>query len=127
MILSLENLSKSYASQNEAALQDINLRVDQGKILGIIGKSGAGKSTLLRCLNGLEKPDSGRILFKGNDLNLMESAKLRAIRSQMGVVSQSFNLLSRRTVYENVALPLEFMNVSEAEAQKKVLKIIEIY
>ena len=126
MILSLENLSKSYASQNEAALQDINLKVDQGKILGIIGKSGAGKSTLLRCLNGLEKPDSGRILFKGNDLNLMESTKLRAVRSQMGVVSQSFNLLSRRTVYENVALPLEFMNVSEAETENKVLKIIEI-
>lgn len=125
--LVVQNISKSF-SQNgpEKVLDDVSFTVHPGKILGIIGKSGAGKSTLLRCLNGLEKPDTGKILFHGQSLTDLSTIKLREVRRKIGVVFQSFNLLSSRTVFENVALPLELLKLSNAERQKKVENILSV-
>ncbi|MBY0463210.1 MAG: ATP-binding cassette domain-containing protein, partial [Alphaproteobacteria bacterium] len=125
--LAIQNISKSF-SQNgpEKVLNDISFEISKGKILGIIGKSGAGKSTLLRCLNGLEKPDTGKILFQGQNLTDLSSQKIRDVRRKIGVVFQSFNLLSTRTVFENVALPLELLKLSDTERQKKVENILTL-
>jgi len=123
--LVVDRISKSFLKANqEKVLGDISFEVEPSKILGIIGKSGAGKSTLLRCLNGLEKPDSGRILFQDQDLTKLSEKKFRALRQKIGVVFQSFNLLSGRTVFDNVALPLEFLKCPVAERQKKVDQIL---
>ncbi|MCX7337731.1 MAG: ATP-binding cassette domain-containing protein, partial [Alphaproteobacteria bacterium] len=103
----------------------MSLTVESGTILGIIGKSGAGKSTLLRCLNGLETPDDGHIFFWGNDLTQMTDDALCQVRQKIGFIFQSFNLLSRRTVFENVALPLELLGLDAAEYQQRITKTLD--
>ena len=123
--LIVDSVTKSFLKTNqEKVLDDISFEVGPSKILGIIGKSGAGKSTLLRCLNGLEKPDSGHILFQGQDLTQLSEKNFRNLRQKIGVVFQSFNLLSSRTVFDNVALPLELLKHSIAERQKRVDQIL---
>eukprot|EP01039_Chlorochromonas_danica_P017786 gene17786-21256_t len=125
--LVVQNIVKSFPKTGpEKVLNSISFEVSQGKILGIIGKSGAGKSTLLRCLNGLEKPDTGKILFQDQDLTDLSSQKLREVRQKIGVVFQSFNLLSTRTVFENVSFPLEILKLSDTERQKKVENILNL-
>ncbi len=125
--LVVQNIVKSFPKTGpEKVLNSISFEVSQGKILGIIGKSGAGKSTLLRCLNGLEKPDTGKILFQDQDLTDLSSQKLREVRQKIGVVFQSFNLLSTRTVFENVSFPLELLKLSDTERQKKVENILNL-
>ncbi|MCX7338455.1 MAG: ATP-binding cassette domain-containing protein, partial [Alphaproteobacteria bacterium] len=100
-----------------SVLKDISLTVESGTILGIIGKSGAGKSTLLRCLNGLETPDDGHIFFCVNVLTQMTDDALCQVRQKIGFIFQSFNLLSRRTVFENVALPLELLGLDHQNSR----------
>lgn len=92
-------------------LKGASLKVPQGKIMGIIGRSGTGKTTLLRCLNGLESPTSGEIFIQQQSLLSNSPKKRQEILQKIGTVFQGFNLLSRRTVLENIALPLEFMKV----------------
>ena len=122
-----ENISKSFSNNNlERVLDDVSFTVNTGKVLGIIGKSGAGKSTLLRCLNGLEKPDTGKIFFQGQNLTDLSTEEIRIVRQKIGVIFQSFNLLSSRTVFENVSLPLEFLKLSKAEQLKKVEKTLNL-
>ena len=89
------------------ALHDIDLDVPEGAITGIIGRSGAGKSTLLRMVNGLERPSSGQVIVHGRDVGAASDSRLQAIRREVGMIFQHFNLLSSRTVAENIALPLE--------------------
>ncbi|MFB2604508.1 ATP-binding cassette domain-containing protein, partial [Rhizobium phaseoli] len=89
------------------ALDGISLSVKWGEILGIIGRSGAGKSTLIRCLNGLERVDSGEILIEGRDITALAEQDLQPLRRRIGMIFQHFNLLSAKTVEENVALPLK--------------------
>ena len=89
------------------ALEDINLHISQGTIFGVIGASGAGKSTLIRCVNMLEAPTSGEIIVDGVDLTKLGKSQLSEARRNIGMIFQHFNLLSSRTVFENVALPLE--------------------
>jgi D-methionine transport system ATP-binding protein len=107
-------------------LKDVSFSVALGQIFGIIGRSGAGKSTLLRCLNGLEKPTAGEIFI--HKQSLVHSTKLqrREILHKMGTVFQSFNLLSRRTVLQNIALPLEFMGVSADKITVKTRQIADL-
>lgn len=125
--LNVQNISKSFAqNSSQKVLDGVSFEVHQGKILGIIGKSGAGKSTLLRCLNGLEKPDTGKILFQGQNLTNLSTQNLREIRQKIGVVFQSFNLLNSRTVFENVSLPLELLKLPDVERQKKAKNILNL-
>ncbi|AJE47560.1 methionine ABC transporter ATP-binding protein [Celeribacter indicus] len=107
-----------------AALEDVILTVPPGTITGIIGRSGAGKSTLLRMVNGLERPTSGRVLVGGQDVGTAKGPALRAIRRDVGMIFQHFNLLSSRSVAGNIALPLEIAGVPKAQIAPRVADLI---
>ncbi|QPM90527.1 methionine ABC transporter ATP-binding protein [Pseudooceanicola algae] len=109
---------------NVMALEGISLSVEPGTITGIIGRSGAGKSTLLRMVNGLEKPTSGQVVVAGRDVGAAGAAGLRDIRREVGMIFQHFNLLSSRTVAENVALPLEIAGTPTPEIRARVDDLI---
>lgn len=127
-MITLKNLSKTFQQKNQPfkALDDINLDVEEADIVGIIGSSGAGKSTLIRCVNLLERPDHGQILIKGKDLTGMSNRALAQERRKIGMIFQHFNLLASRTVYDNVAFPLELEKQSASEIDKKVTQLLEI-
>ncbi|OKP03517.1 methionine ABC transporter ATP-binding protein MetN [Xenorhabdus eapokensis] len=108
------------------ALSDINLHVPQGQIYGVIGSSGAGKSTLIRCVNMLERPTSGQVLVAGQDLTSLSERELTHARRHIGMIFQHFNLLSSRTVFDNIALPLELNNTPKAEIKAKVNELLEL-
>ncbi len=109
-MIEIKNLNKSYSVKGvkHKILHNINLTVHQGEIFGIIGKSGAGKSTLLKMFNLLDAPDSGEIYINGVNIVNCTDGKLRSIRKQIGVVFQGFNLLSSKTVFDNIALSMIF-------------------
>ncbi|MDB6374185.1 MULTISPECIES: methionine ABC transporter ATP-binding protein MetN [Photorhabdus] len=108
------------------ALSDISLHVPQGQIYGVIGSSGAGKSTLIRCVNMLERPTSGQVLVNGQDLTILSDSDLTRARRRIGMIFQHFNLLSSRTVFGNIALPLELDNIPKAEIKKRVDELLEL-
>ncbi len=108
------------------ALKDIDLQVAQGEICGVIGSSGAGKSTLIRCVNMLERPTSGSVIVDGVDLTQLSAKQLSHARRNIGMIFQHFNLLSSRTVFDNVALPLELANVSGDKIHNKVSELLEL-
>ena len=127
-MIEIRNLSKSYATPRGTfeALRDVSLHVREGEIFGVIGPSGAGKSTLVKCINLLERPDSGEILIGGQLLTHLGESALRAQRRRIGMVFQGFNLLARRTVHGNVALPLEIAGVSPAQIRAKVSRLLAL-
>ena len=127
-IIEIRNLSKTFGSGENAvaALQDVSLAVEPGEIFGIIGLSGAGKSTLVRCINLLERPDEGKILFHGQDLTHVRSKELRMQRRKISMIFQSFNLLDQRTSLDNICFPLELAGVSRREARKRAMELLEI-
>ena len=127
-MIQINNLSKIYSGgeQEVMALKDVNLTVNQGEIFGIIGLSGAGKSTLIRCINMLEEPTTGNILINGQDVTLMNNQELRHLRQKIGMIFQHFNLLSSRTVFDNVMFPLEIAGVPEKKARQKVGELLEL-
>ncbi len=106
------------------ALRDVSLRVEKGDIYGIVGFSGAGKSTLLRLVNGLEKPDSGTVRVAGQDISALGSRELLRLRRRIGMVFQQFNLLERKTVRHNVALPLLLAGTPRQEAERRVKDVL---
>jgi len=109
-----------------AVLKDISLSIGRGEIFGIIGRSGAGKSTLVRCINALERPTSGRVVVGGTAVTDLTGADLRGARREIGMIFQHFNLLSSRTVFDNVALPLELAGKGKAEIAEAVLPLLEL-
>ena len=109
-----------------AAIEDISLEVRRGEILGIIGRSGAGKSTLIRCLNGLEKPDSGRIEIGGRDIVPLNERELRAVRGRIGMIFQHFNLIAQKSVASNVALPLKIAGWDRAQRKARVAELLDL-
>ena len=127
-MIHIENLSKTYATPHGLfqALRGINLHIEQGEVFGIIGPSGAGKSTLVQCINLLERPNEGSIAIGGQPLTGLGEAQLRAQRRRIGMVFQGFNLLSRRTVYGNVALPLEIAGVPKSEIPARVERLLAL-
>ncbi|MHA3054027.1 methionine ABC transporter ATP-binding protein [Acinetobacter sp. ANC 4633] len=126
--IKIRNLNKYYAGQSQQvhALKDIQLDIPQGHIFGIIGKSGAGKSSLIRSLNGLEQPSSGQILIHQQDLTQLKHAELIQLRQKIGMIFQHFNLMSAKTVRENVALPLKIAGVAKAEISSRVNHVLEL-
>ena len=108
------------------ALRGIDLAIEKGDIFGIIGQSGAGKSTLVRCINMLERPTGGSVLFEGKDLCRLPEAELRAARRSMGMIFQQFNLLMQRTALQNVCFPLELVGTSQAAARARALELLEL-
>ena len=109
-----------------AAISGVSLSVARGEILGIIGRSGAGKSTLIRCVNGLEKPDSGSILIEGREITGLGEDALRPVRRRIGMVFQHFNLMSAKTVAQNVALPLKIAGMPKAQRIKRVAELLDL-
>lgn len=108
------------------AVKNTSLKVNKGEIYGVIGYSGAGKSTLIRCINLLERPTSGKVLFKGEDLTLLKEKDLRERRKRIGMIFQHFNLLNSRNVYQNIAYPLKRSKLSKKDERKKVLELLEL-
>src|SRR5215468_5154992 len=110
-LIELDGVTKVYAPRRGGAtvpaLDDVHLSVRRGAIVGVVGRSGAGKSTLIRLVNGLEKPSAGRVIVDGTDITQLAEKDLRQIRRSIGMVFQHFNLLSSRTAFGNIALPLE--------------------
>ncbi len=128
--ISFQGVSRHYpqkgGSGDVLALDDIWLDVPQGGITGIIGRSGAGKSTLLRMVNGLERPSSGKVIVNGHDVGAADSIQLRAVRREVGMIFQHFNLLASRTVFDNIALPLEIAGAPKASIAPRVNDLIEL-
>ena len=127
-IIRLEHLGKQFETSNGTvtALEDINLEICSGEIFGIIGLSGAGKSTLVRCINYLEVPTAGKVIFEGKDLSTMKEAQIRKARQSMGMIFQQFNLLAQRNVLQNVCFPMEIAGVSRAEAKKRAEELLAL-
>ena len=122
-VIELSHVEKHYGSLH--VLKDINLEVDKGEVLVIIGPSGSGKSTLCRTINRLETIDSGKILIEGKPLP-QEGRELAGMRSELGMVFQQFNLFSHMTILENVTLgPTEVLGVSKEEAKKTAMELLE--
>ena len=125
-IIKIENLKKTYKGKKSSvtAIENINLSINSGDIYGIIGLSGAGKSTLIRCINFLEKPTEGKVLFKGIDLASLSNKELLKVRQNIGMIFQNFNLLEQRTVLENVLFPLQVAKVDKNEAINKAKELL---
>lgn len=126
-MIKLEDITKTYDGKAQVhALKGINLTINDGEIFGIIGKSGAGKSTLVRCINMLERPTSGKVIIDDKTLTAMSDSQLRDERKNIGMIFQHFNLLSSRTVFDNIAFPLELVGASKEAIAKKVEDLLEL-
>ena len=127
-MIELKNLNKSFkvAKEELHAVRDVNLTIEDGDIYGIIGFSGAGKSTLVRCINLLERPTSGEVLVDGVDLTKLNNKELREARKNIGMIFQQFNLLSQRTVEDNIRYPLELSSMKKADADARVKELLEL-
>ncbi len=127
-MIQIEHLTKIYQtpSQQVLALDDVTLSVKKGEIFGIIGLSGAGKSTLIRCINMLEKPTHGSIYVDGQQITSLDKGDLRTARQKIGMIFQHFNLLSSRTVFDNILFPLEIAKVPARQARARVNELLEL-
>ena len=123
-MIEIKNLKKNYG-KNEV-LKDITETVDKGQVICVIGPSGSGKSTFLRCLNVLEKPTSGKIIFDGQDLAHISEKQLNVLREKMGMVLQGFNLFPNMSVLENIKLaPMKVKNVDEKTATERGKELLD--
>ena len=123
-MIELRNVSKRY--ENTRALQSIDFSVEEGEIIGIVGKSGSGKSTLLRLLNLMEDPSSGKILFDGIDSQTFTRNERRQQKQRMGMIFQNYNLLDNLRVYENVALPLKLQKKVNEDKLAQLLDFVDM-
>ena len=127
-MIKLNNITKIFTLPDKklTALDNVSLHVPKGQICGVIGASGAGKSTLIRCVNLLERPTHGAVIIDDVDLTQLSEAELVKTRRQIGMIFQHFNLLTSRTVFENVALPLELENKPKAEIQENTTALLAL-
>jgi D-methionine transport system ATP-binding protein len=123
-IVRLVDVAKRFGAV--AAIDGVCLEVKRGEVVGVIGRSGAGKSTLIRCLNGLEKPDSGRVEILGQDIAPLGERELRRLRSRIGMIFQHFNLLSSKNTADNIALPLKIAGRSRSERRARVATLLQL-
>ena len=127
-MIELRGITQTYqgSSGPVQALRGIDLEVAAGEVFGIIGRSGAGKSSLVRVINLLNRPTAGQVLVDGREMTTLPEAALRVARREIGIVFQHFNVLSSRTVYDNVALPLEIAGLSDGEIKKRVEPLLDL-
>jgi len=123
-MIKVHGVSKSFGA--EEVLNNVSLTVDQGDIYGVIGHSGAGKSTLLRCFNGLETYDAGSIKIMGSEVKDLNPKELREFRKNVGIIFQSFNLISRKNVFENISFPLEIWGMDKEFIKNRVGSLIDL-
>ncbi len=123
-IIEVKHLKKNYGDKE--VLKDINAEIEKGKVITVIGPSGSGKSTFLRCLNLLEKPTSGQVLFEGTELTDLKSDDLDKLRQKMGMVFQNFNLFPNMNVLENIKLaPMKVKGMADGEATALAHKLLK--
>lgn len=125
----LKNINKSFqlpTGESFQVLKDFSLSVNKGEVFGLIGLSGAGKSTALRTFNLLEAPDRGQVIFKGEEISKIKDKELRQVRQKIGMIFQHFNLLSNKTVAENVALSLKIAGWKSADIKPRVIECLEL-
>lgn len=127
-MITLKGLKKVFELKSGAvtAVDGVDLTIEKGGIFGIIGYSGAGKSTLIRMLNMLERPTDGEVIIDGEDISKLSKKELRKSRQEMGMIFQHFNLLWSRTVYDNIAFPLEIAGVKGEEKEQRVKELIKL-
>jgi len=123
-MIQIQNLYKAY--NGVPVLDNIQLNIRHSEIFGIVGQSGAGKSTLLRCINGLESFDNGQIVVNGTDISLLSEKELSSFRRKIGMIFQNFALLNRRTVIDNVMLPMECWHYPKEARRKKAQELLEL-
>ncbi|MBK5253868.1 MAG: ATP-binding cassette domain-containing protein [Peptostreptococcaceae bacterium] len=128
VIISLQNVTKDFETRSGTirALDNINIDIKQGETYGIIGLSGAGKSTLVRCINLLEMPTEGKVVFNGESLTGLKRKELNLRRREIAMIFQQFNLLMQRTSLQNVCFPLEIAGVKKAEAVKRGKELLKL-
>lgn len=126
-MIELRNVTKTFASSSDKveAVKNVSLKIEKGDVYGIIGLSGAGKSTLVRCINFLERPSAGEVLFKGTPLSSLSKKELLETRRKIAMIFQGFNLLAQRTALRNVCYPLEICGVPRKVAEEKAKKLLE--
>ena len=126
-MIKLVDVEKTYFSKagDIAALKKTNIEVKEGEIFGIIGLSGAGKSTLIRCINMLEVPTGGQVFVDGQELTAMNEGQLRKARQNIGMIFQHFNLLASRTVFDNIAFPLEIQGMPKEKIAERVRELLD--
>ncbi|MCQ2086904.1 MAG: ATP-binding cassette domain-containing protein [Bacilli bacterium] len=124
-MIELINITKTY-NNTITAIKDISLKINDGDIFGIIGLSGAGKSTLVRCINLLEKPTSGEIIVDEQKILNINNKELLRMRKNIGTIFQNFNLLEQRTVFKNVAFPLELNGVDKNTIKEEVARLLKL-
>ena len=128
-MIKLDHITQTYKTPEGLefkALDDVSIEIRPGEIFGIIGRSGAGKSTLVRCINLLNRPSEGTVTVDGKNLTELSEDELRESRRSIGMIFQHFNLLSSRTVYDNVALPLELVGTPKNVIREKVEPLLKL-
>ena len=123
-MIRIENVSKSF--DNLQILKGVSLNIEKGEIFGIAGRSGVGKSTLLRCVNGLEQYNSGSIKVDGAEVGSLSPEELRLIRKNVGMVFQNFSLVTRASVYENIAFAMKIWNCDKNRIDRRVKELLEV-
>ena len=127
-MIEFTHVSKDFGTGEKMvrAVRDVSLTIQDGEIFGIIGFSGAGKSTLVRCINLLERPTNGTVVVDGKEMTALSPKKLRLARRKIGMIFQHFNLMPSRTVFGNVAYPLQGQGLSKQAIQNKVRKLLKL-
>lgn len=127
-MIELQSVSKRYKTSGGTvnALDEVSLKIERGRIFGIIGPSGAGKSTLIRLINMLERPTEGKVIVDGEDITVKTEKQLRQLRKEIGMIFQQFNLLASRTVAENIAFPMEIAGVKKSEIDKRIKELLPL-
>lgn len=126
-MIELKDINKVFKDKNQNefyAAKDVNLKINDGEIFGIIGFSGAGKSTVVRCINLLGRPTSGQVIVNEKNLLELSAKELREERKKIGMIFQHFNLMPSRTVFENIAFPLKHSGLSKKQVQEKVRELL---
>jgi D-methionine transport system ATP-binding protein len=123
-MITINKVNKFYGDTQ--VLNDVSINIESGEIFGIIGHSGAGKSTLLRCINGLEEYQGGSVKVDDKEVNSLGEKEIRNLRKDLGMIFQHFSLLERKTVFDNVALPLECFGYTKQEIKERVLELLDL-
>ena len=127
-MIKLNNIIKRFKVNNKefSAVNDVSINISKGEIYGIIGYSGAGKSTLIRIINQLTKQDSGEVIIDGNNLNNYNEKQIRELRQKIGMIFQHFNLMTSKTVYQNIEFPLIISNYTKEERKQRIEELLDI-
>lgn len=123
-MIDIVNIEKSF--KENKVLKNVSINIQKGDIFGIVGHSGAGKSTILRCINGLEDYDKGNIFVEKREVNTLKGKELRCFRKDLGMIFQNFNLLNRKNIFENVAMPLRTWGYDRVYINNRVRELLEL-